>query len=99
MMKYIIAIITAMARPKGIKTKQLTTEQRQRIRTLYFDAKLSPAEIKTKIAYIRNQIKIVIRANIITLCYRSERYKIISQEEKAMLIIFILLLLKNRKIL
>ncbi|KAH6856317.1 hypothetical protein B0I37DRAFT_73389 [Chaetomium sp. MPI-CAGE-AT-0009] len=51
-----------MARPQGSSgTKQLTTEQRQRVRTLYFDATLSQADIHRITGYTKAQIRTAIR--------------------------------------
>ncbi|KAK4033348.1 hypothetical protein C8A01DRAFT_19683, partial [Parachaetomium inaequale] len=53
-----------MARPQGSSgTKQLTTEQRQRVRTLYFDAALSQADIHRITGYTKAQIRTAIRAH------------------------------------
>ncbi|KAM7205713.1 hypothetical protein V8F33_001039, partial [Rhypophila sp. PSN 637] len=52
-----------MARPQGSGgTKQLTTEERQRVRVLYFDANKSQSEIYSITGYTKAQIRTAIRA-------------------------------------
>ncbi|KAL1867162.1 hypothetical protein VTK73DRAFT_4295 [Phialemonium thermophilum] len=52
-----------MPRPKGAGgTKQLTQEQRQRVRTLFFDAKLTKAHIQSITGYTPHQIRYAIRS-------------------------------------
>ncbi|KAK1762848.1 hypothetical protein QBC33DRAFT_551202 [Phialemonium atrogriseum] len=65
-----------MGRPKGTSgTKQLTTEQRQRVRTLYYDAQFNPARIHTITGYTKHQIRSAIRAETATVGARSGRPK------------------------
>ena len=53
-----------MARPRGSGgTKQLTTEERMRVRILYFDASKSQAEIHSITGYTKAQIRTAIRAD------------------------------------
>lgn len=53
---------TTMARPKGsAHTAQLTQEQRQRIKTLYEDARFSPTEIARVTGYTKAQVRYSIR--------------------------------------
>lgn len=66
----------AMARPKGSTGRsQLTTEQRQRVRTLFFDARMSKTEIVRVTGYSANQIRYAIRAEGAIVKTRSGRPK------------------------
>lgn len=55
-------ILNMMGRPKGKTTKHLTVEERQRIRTLYFDGCLSQARIVEVTGYSKYQVRTAIRA-------------------------------------
>lgn len=61
-------------RPRGSTgRKQLTTEQRQRIRTLYFDAHFSQARIASITGASPDQVRYSIRAESATVAPRSGR--------------------------
>jgi len=78
-----------MARPKGSTgTRQLTVEERQRVRTLYYDAKLPRIEIKTITGYTTAQINHAIRSESAAIQPRSGRPRVMTPEQEQELIDF-----------
>ena len=68
---------------------QLTTEERARVRTLYFDGRLNKAEIRQITGYTRNQVAYAIAAESAIVKPRSGRPTVLSKEEEDYLVIFI----------
>lgn len=64
-----------MGRPKGKGTKHLTVDERQRVRTLYYDAHLSPARIVEITGYSKFQVRTAIRAPSAAIPHRPGRPK------------------------
>lgn len=71
-----------MAWPKGIKTKQLNSLERQRIRTLSRDAQLSRHEIERITGYTEMQVKGPLRATSQTPIPRTGRPLSISYDQE-----------------
>lgn len=87
-----------MARPKGSSgTKQLTTEQRQRVRTLHFDAHLSQAQIYQITGYTKAQIRTAIRANDATAGRSPGRPRALTTAQEEELVEFVTASKKNRR--
>jgi transposase len=81
--------------PQG--TRQLTAEERQRIRTLYFDAHLSRAKINEVTGYTLYQIRYAIRADSAIVKPRSGRPKVMTAEQEQELIDFVCASKENRR--
>jgi hypothetical protein len=76
-----------MGRPQGSSgTKQLTTDQRQRVRTLYFDAALSQANIQRITGYTKAQIRTAIRARDATAGRSTGRPRTLTPEQEEELV-------------
>lgn len=87
-----------MARPKGSSgTKQLTTAERQRIRTLYFDGNCSQAFIHERTGYSKHQIRTAIRADDATAGRSSGRPRTLTPEQEVELVEFITASKRNRR--
>ncbi|KAK3935371.1 hypothetical protein QBC46DRAFT_271925, partial [Diplogelasinospora grovesii] len=79
-----------MARPQGSSgTKQLTTEERQRVRTLYFDASKSQAEIYSITGYTKAQIRTAIRASDATAGRSTGRPRTLTAEQEEELVQYV----------
>ncbi|KXH69171.1 hypothetical protein CSAL01_13314 [Colletotrichum salicis] len=78
-----------MARPKGISTKQLDEAARQRIRTLYFDAKLSPSIIAHITDSTKHQIRDAIRAESAAVAPRPGRPRVLTTEQEQLLVDYV----------
>ncbi|KAK4039017.1 hypothetical protein C8A01DRAFT_16953, partial [Parachaetomium inaequale] len=86
----------AMARPKGSTgTKQLTTEQRQCVRTLHFDAHKSPAELCRITGYTKAQVQAVIRTPDVTAHRSSGRPRTLTTAQEEELVEFVTASKKN----
>jgi len=87
-----------MARPKGSTgTKQLSTEERQRIRTLYFDGYLSQSLIQERTGFTKAQIQTAIRANDATASRSSGRPATITPQQEEELVEFVCGSKRNRR--
>jgi hypothetical protein len=87
-----------MARPKGSTgTKQLTTEERQRVRTLYFDGYLSQALIKERTGYTAAQIRTAIRADSATAGRSTGRPRVMTPEQEEELVSYVCTSKKTRR--
>lgn len=87
-----------MARPRGSTgRKQLTTEQRQRIRTLHFDARMTNGEIASITGATPDQIRYTIRAESAAVAHRSGRPRVLTPEQEAELVEFVCASRKNRR--
>ena len=87
-----------MPRPKGTsRVKQVTQADIDRIRTLFFDAKLSAAEIqsRTNNQYSKAQIRFAIRNK--ELKKRPGRPRLLSPEQEEELVEFVCASKKNRR--
>ncbi|KAK4180177.1 hypothetical protein QBC36DRAFT_146589, partial [Triangularia setosa] len=63
-----------MPRPVGSTgRRQLTVDERQRVRTLYFDGRLSQPKIQETTGYTKDQIRNAIRAPSAQIAPRSGR--------------------------
>ncbi|KAL0936848.1 uncharacterized protein CTRU02_209064 [Colletotrichum truncatum] len=78
-----------MARVSGIHTKQLDTAERQRIRTLYFDAQMGPSEIVKRTGFTKDQVRNAIRAKSATPAPRSGRPRKLNAQQEAQLVEYI----------
>ena len=65
----------------GSHTRHLTIEERQRVRTLYFDAHFSPTQIATITGYTLSQIRYTCRAGSATVAIRSGRPAVLNDDE------------------
>lgn len=87
-----------MARPQGSSgTKQLTTEERQRVRVLYFDASKSQAEIHSITGYTKAQIRTAIRARDATAGRSTGRPRTLTPEQEAELVQYVTSSKKTRR--
>src|SRR6187399_2450666 len=87
-----------MARPQGSSgTKQLTTEERQRVRVLYFDASKSQAEIHSITGYTKAQIRTAIRADDATVGRRTGRPRTLTPEQEDELVQYVVSCKKARR--
>jgi len=87
-----------MARPRGtIGRRQLSAEQRQRIRTLYFDAHLSKAQIASITGATPDQIRYTIRAPSADIAPRSGRPRALTPEQESELVDFVCASKENRR--
>ncbi|KAK3353701.1 hypothetical protein B0T25DRAFT_431959, partial [Lasiosphaeria hispida] len=69
--------------------KQLTTEERMRVRILYFDASKSQAEIRNIIGYTKAQIRTTIRTNNATTGRSTGRPWTLTPEQEEELVKYI----------
>lgn len=76
---------------------QLTTEERTRVRTLYFDGQFKIAKIQQITGYTRSQIRYTIAAEDAAVKPRSGRPTILSQAEEDELLGFICASKENRR--
>ncbi len=87
-----------MARPKGSAgTKQLTTEERQRVRTLYFDGQLSQALIKERTGFTAAQIRTAIRADNAIAGRSTGRPRVMTPEQEEELVSYVCASKKTRR--
>lgn len=87
-----------MARPRGSSgTKQLTTEQRQRVRVLYFDALKSQAEICRITGYTDAQVRTAIRARDATAHRSTGRPRTLTPEQEEELVQYVTSSKKTRR--
>jgi transposase-like protein len=87
-----------MARPQGSTgRRQLTTAERQRIRTLYFDANFTKAKIASITGATADQIRYTIRQESATVAPRSGRPKALTPEQESDLVEFVCATKKNRR--
>ena len=87
-----------MPRPQGSSgTCQLTVEQRQRIRTLSFDAKLSRSRIREITGHTPSQIRHAIQSESAAVQPRSGRPKAMSTTQEQELIDFVCASKENRR--
>jgi transposase len=73
----------------GSHTRHLTTDERQRVRTLYFDAHYSPTQIAAITGYKVSQIRYSCRAASAAVAVRSGRPPVLDEDEKERLISYI----------
>jgi len=66
--------------PQKASSKHLSTEERQRVRTLYFDARMSRAQIQEATGYSKYQIRNTLRSEDAKVKPRSGRPKKLSEE-------------------
>ncbi|KAF6815631.1 hypothetical protein CMUS01_12404 [Colletotrichum musicola] len=78
-----------MVRPAGSTTKHLTDADRQRIRTLYHDAKLSQPEIAELTGYTKNQVRTAIRAHSAAVAPRSGRPRVMTAQQEEELVEYV----------
>jgi len=87
-----------MARPQGSTgRRQLTTAERQRIRTLYFDANFTKAKIASITGATADQIRYTIQQESATVAPRSGRPKALTPEQESDLVEFVCATKKNRR--
>jgi hypothetical protein len=85
-----------MPRPQGTSgTRQLTVEERQRIRTLSIDAKLTRSEIMEMTGYTASQIRHAVTSESAAIQPRSGRPKVMSPTQEQELIDFVCTSKKN----
>lgn len=73
----------------GSHTRHLTTDERQRVRTLYFDAHFSPTQIAAATGYTVSQIRYTCRAESAAVAVRSGRPAVLNEDEIESLINYI----------
>lgn len=74
-----------MVRPTGSTTKHLNEADRQRIRTLYTDAKFTQAQIVELTGFTKDQVRTAVRASSAAIAPRSGRPRVMtSQQEEAL---------------
>lgn len=86
-----------MARPEGQKTKHLTSRDRQRIRTLFFDAKCSQVQIQEITGATPMQVRGAIRASSPTPRMRSGRPLTITYDQQEQLVQFVMSSKESRR--
>lgn len=70
-------------------TKHLKEDERQRVRTLHFDAKLTNSEIQKITGYTENQIRTAISASSAKVAPRSGRPLLLTPEQQEELIEYV----------
>ena len=87
-----------MARPRGSTgTKQLTVDQRIRVRTLFFDAHLTKTQIYATTGFSFDQVRTAIRAPEATVSKRTGRPRKLTAEQEEELVEFVCASKENRR--
>jgi hypothetical protein len=87
-----------MARPKGTTgVKQLTVEDRQRVRTLYFDGQKLQSQIRQITSYTKAQIRHTVRSDSAAIGARPGRPPVLSLEQTEELVAFVRASKENRR--
>ncbi|RYP69179.1 hypothetical protein DL769_005347 [Monosporascus sp. CRB-8-3] len=84
-------------RPKGLHTKHLTTEQRERVRTLYLDARMSYGQIKEVTGFTKSQIQWTCTAAEAVRKFRKGRLREMSEQQEEELVEFVCASKANRR--
>ncbi|RYP16595.1 hypothetical protein DL765_005056 [Monosporascus sp. GIB2] len=85
-------------RPKDLHTKHLTTEQRARVRTLHFDARMSYGEIREATGFTKSQIQTACIATQAAPKPHTGRRRDMSVQQEAELVEFVCVSKANRRI-
>lgn len=86
-----------MGRPRDCHTKQLTAEERQRVRILRSDALMSYGKIQETTGFTKGQIRNAIKADSADRGVRTGRPPQMSQQQQLELVEFVTLSKKNRR--